>query len=106
MPNFFYYCAYTNLLCTRSTVKRCCNAYDRGAVRTAHTDLRKGPLARTSFSREDKPTLKPMQSSRKAGIDDNAFKRALKEQFQRDIDDTVKEIRSDWVNECKIKYDL
>lgn len=82
----------------RSTVKRCINAYDCKAMRNASTDLKKGPLARTFFSREDKPTLKPTQSSRKAGVNDGAFRRALKEQFQRDIDDTVKEICSQRVN--------
>ena len=71
-------------------------------MRTACTDLRKGSLARTVFSREDKPILKPTQSSRKAVIDDSAFRRALKEKFQRDIDDTVEEIRSEMVNECNI----
>ena len=59
-------------------------------------------MARTFFSREDKPTLKPTQSSRKAGIDDSAFRRALKEQFQRDIDDTVKEICFERVNKFNI----
>ena len=59
-------------------------------------------MARTFFSREDRLTLKHPQSSRKAGVEDSAFRRALKEQFQRDIDDTVKEICSERVNECNI----
>lgn len=67
-------------------------------MRTANTDSRRAPLGRTVLSRESKLTANPLQNSRKADNRDNgAYRRALKEQFQRDIDDTLAQIRSEQV---------
>ena len=73
-------------------------------VRTANTDVRKPPppLGRTVFSREMKNprqliTSRPLRSATTNKANHVAYLRALKEQFQKDIDDTVAEILSEGV---------
>lgn len=78
-------------------------------VRTANTDVRRPPppLGRTVFSREMKnprqPSQQPLRSAT-SKANHVAYLRALKEQFQRDIDDTVAKILSEEVCTYCILY--
>ena len=69
-------------------------------VCTTNTDVRKPPpsLGRTVFSREmkDPRPSQPLQSAT-SKTNHVAYLRSLKEQFQRDIDDTVAQILSEGV---------
>ena len=69
-------------------------------TRTVNTDTRRAPLGRTVFSRVNTPRPRPSQSSKDwpdDNDDDAAYRRALKEEFQRDLDDTVAQICSEVV---------
>ena len=84
-----------------STVNRPCNGKSSHmTVRTASTDIRRpAPLERTVFSRETKKLgAKQPLRSQPGQARDAAYMRALKEQFQRDIDDTVAQILSEGVS--------
>lgn len=95
-------CTFIIILLFRSTVKRPCDGRSgHMTMRTASTDVRRPPppLGQTVFSREIKnprPGRQPLQSST-SKANHAAYLRALKEQFQRDIDDTVAQILSEGV---------
>ena len=89
---------------SRNTVKRPCDGKSSCmTVRTASTDVKRPPppLGRTVFSREMKnPRPKQPLRSSTSKANHAAYLRVLKEQFQRDIDDTVAQILSEGVCTC------